>query len=386
MLEQPLGRGGADELLRRIGVERLKLDRHRGDRRHALGRGEAALDRPPRRAEQPRLVETWPPRCRSRSAEASSIQCTSSITSSVGPCDHLRQDRSTTPCSRARRKAGWSSSTSCVGSTGTSSGSATSGSHGTSSGSSFSIRSRSSAGAAPFSAARATSAAARGRRSRASRPRTARRRRSRRAGPAPEPGAPRPAVTCPCPARRSARRCCRSPCAPGRARPRGSPARVRGPTNGSALRSRLGARRRCAHVVCLHRLGIALKRRTARARCLEGAARALEHVAGGEHLPGLRLAHQAGGEGRRRAEDRVGAPERAPTSPANTRPRPTPMRSGRRVVRVRDPARGAEDPLLVLAGGLRARRRRGSACRRRLSMSVSRKRDLVLVTRPVGRS
>ena len=63
-----------------------ELNRHRRDRRHAVGRGEPALDRPAGRADQPRpRRRPVPPRWRSSSDDASSIQCTSSITSSVGP-------------------------------------------------------------------------------------------------------------------------------------------------------------------------------------------------------------------------------------------------------------------------------------------------------------
>ena len=71
-----------------------------------LGGGEAALAG--RRVTQSShgLVETCAPRWRSRSAEASSIQCTSSKTSSVGAGSSFASSASTTPCRRARRNAG----------------------------------------------------------------------------------------------------------------------------------------------------------------------------------------------------------------------------------------------------------------------------------------
>ena len=80
-----LGRPPRAESATRLVLERLELDRHRGDRRHALGPEEAALDRPTSRAYEPRAGSAaGRPRWRRSSVEASSIQWTSSITTRVG--------------------------------------------------------------------------------------------------------------------------------------------------------------------------------------------------------------------------------------------------------------------------------------------------------------
>ena len=109
-----------------------------------IGGTPSAAEKPPstaRRVTQINqgLPETWVPRWRSSSDDASSIQCASSTTSKVGFRRRSDSSFSITPWSRARRNAGCSSSTSCVGSTATSSTRAISGSQGSSSGSRRSI-------------------------------------------------------------------------------------------------------------------------------------------------------------------------------------------------------------------------------------------------------
>ena len=73
------------------------------------------------------------PRCRSSSADASSIQWTSSKTQQRRRVEHRSSSEPTTPCRRARRNAGRARRTSGVDSTSTSRGAASSGAQGTSS-------------------------------------------------------------------------------------------------------------------------------------------------------------------------------------------------------------------------------------------------------------
>ena len=353
---RPCGRGRADQLLRGLLVERLELDRHRRDRRHAVRRREAALDRPPRRAQRATAcVETWPPRWRSSSAEASSIQCTSSITSSVGPSSSFASTDSTTPCSRARRKAGWSSSTSCVGSTCTSSGSATSGSHGTSSGSSSvdALAQRVRGGAVLRQLEQRAQQPAEGEVRRRRLVLRARGRHGEQVGRLrlqllDEPRLAHAGL---------ADQLDDVAEAHPHGRERGREDRqlaLAADERQPRARARLAAEPETpTDVERRHRLGDPLQRQRLELDRLEGAARALEQVAGGQHLARLRPCPSGARRGRPscRGSCRC-AGTGAPTSPAKTRPRAVPMPQRQLGREIGDPARGAQDALLVLARGL----------------------------------
>ncbi len=100
-------------------------------------------------------------------------------------------------------------------------------------------------------------------------------------------------------------------------------------------------------------LGDAFERERLQLDGLEGATGALEQVRRSEHLAGLRLAHQTRGESRSRTEDGVRLAELradlAGEHAATTDPDPQPQRR----LEVGDATSRAQDPLLILAFGLR---------------------------------
>ena len=100
-------------------------------------------------------------------------------------------------------------------------------------------------------------------------------------------------------------------------------------------------------------LGDAFERERLQLDGLERASGTLEHVRRGQHLAGLRLAHQARGEGRGRTEDGVRLAElRADLAGEHAAAAdPDPQRQRR--LEVGDATSSAQDPLFVLAFGLR---------------------------------